>query len=159
MNKPLPLVISFLAFSLCLMVWSCKKDLSVESDGSGIDPNLVAAWYNPIDTVGFEAKADGSTKTLIVDAAGRLQYMPAQDTLKRGTMIFTILKTGGSEISLRLTYRITHVIDTTISVAGEYHLSAFKDTLYLSIPDPNTSEPIDLMYDRSSIGAQVVTRR
>ncbi len=157
--KHTSLIIFFAAVCCCVFFSSCKKDLSVEGDGSGIDRNLVAAWYNRVDTVGFEAYVDGSTKTLTVDALGKLQYMPAKDTVKRGTIILTILKTEGTDIQLHMIYRIPHFVDTTFSVVGQYVVSANKDTLHLVIPDPDTSEPIPVTYNRTTIGAQVVPWR
>jgi hypothetical protein len=146
------------ALTIALCVSSCKNDLSVDGDNSGIDPDLVAAWYNRVDTVGFEAHQDGSTRTLIVDTQGRLQYMPAADTVKRGTIILTITKTEGADISLHMIYRIPHFIDTTISVVGKYTISSNRDTLHLTIPDPDTAEPIPYVYNRASIGAIVVPK-
>ncbi|MGE5314195.1 MAG: hypothetical protein ACM3Q4_05840 [Acidobacteriota bacterium] len=148
------LILSVLLALLALS--SCSKDLSIDGDTSTIDPALVAVWYNRADTVGFEAHADGSTRTLTVNTQGRLQYMPAADTVKRGTIILTIKKTEGPDIHLHMVYRIPRFIDTTVSVVGTYRVSANKDTLHLTIPDPETAEPIPLAYNRSEIGALVV---
>jgi hypothetical protein len=156
MLKHLPLILFFFAVSCAIILSSCKKDLSVDGDGSGIDANLVAVWYNRVDTVGFEALADGTTRNLIVDSLGRVQYMQAKDTVKYGTSILTILKTEGTDISLHLVYRIPHFVDTTFSVVGKYTVSANKDTLHITIPDPDTKELLPYVYNRTHVGAVVV---
>jgi len=154
--KHIPLIIFFTAVTCAVILSSCKKDLSVDGDGDPIDARLVAAWYNRVDTVGFEAFADGSTKTLTVDSLGNRQYMPAKDTVKRGTIILTILKTQGEDIHFHMIYRIPKFIDTTFSAVGQYRISANRDTLHLTIPDPDTDEPIPVLYNRTRIGARVV---
>ena len=138
---------------------SCKKDTSVDGDNDPkIDANLIAAWYNRTDSVGFEVFGDGSTKTLTVDSIGKLQYMPPADTVKRGTIILNILKTEMGDIHLRIVYRIPRFIDTTVTVVAQYEFSANNDTLKLTVPEPTTAKPTLIMYIRSFIGAIVAPR-
>ena len=144
---------------LIVSIEACKKDTSVAGDdGPKIDANLLAAWYNRTDSVGFEVFADGSTKTLSVDSIGKLQYMPAQDTVKKGTLILNILKTENGDIHLKLVYRRPRFIDTTVTVVGQYQLTAYNDTLKLTVPDPSTAQPTLITYIRSFIGAMVAPR-
>lgn len=147
---------------LCLIILSCdacKKDTSVDTDDDPkVDANLIAAWYNRADSVGFEVFKDGSTKTLTVDTAGKLQYMPAADTVKRGTIILNILKTDRGDIHLKITYRIPRFIDTTVTVIGQYEFSTNNDTLKLTVPEPTTAKPTLITYIRSFIGALVAPR-
>ena len=144
---------------LILSCESCKKDTTIAGDNDPkIDANLIAPWYNRTDSVGFEVLKDGSTKNLSVDSIGRLQYMPAKDTLKRGNIVLTILKTSGGDINLRIIYRIPRFIDTTVTVVGQYEFSSNNDTLKLTVPDPSTSKPTLVTYIRSFIGALVAPR-
>jgi hypothetical protein len=138
---------------------ACNKDTSIIDDNDPkIDAKLIAPWYNRVDSVGFEVFPDGSTKTLSVDTAGKLQYMPAKDTLKRGTIVLNILKTVNGDIHLKITYRIPRFIDTTVSVVGQYEFSNNEDTLKLTVPEPTTAKPTLVTYIRSFIGALVAPK-
>jgi len=138
---------------------ACKKDTSIiEDNNPKIDANLIAPWYNRTDSIGFEVYKDGSTKTLTVDSVGKLQYMPAKDTLKRGTIILNILKTDRGDIHLKIVYRIPRFIDTTVTVVGQYEFSTNNDTLKLTVPEPTTAKPTLVTYIRSFIGALVAPK-
>jgi hypothetical protein len=151
----------FLLISIVVLLMpcmGCKKSSPIEIEKPAIDSDLIGAWYNAKDTVGFEVFSDGSTKTLTVDSLGKLQYMPAKDTVKRGTIILTILKTDGEEIQLRIVYRIPKFIDTTVTVVGQYSFSSKKDTLSLTVPDPSSGKPTTVIYRKASIGELVIPR-
>jgi hypothetical protein len=163
MNSFLKLKISlfFVIVFFSLLLTGCRKNSPTENNKPAIDSDLIGAWYNTKDTVGFEVFSDGSTKTLTVDSLGKLQYMPSKDTLKRGTIILTILKTDGEEIQLRLVYRIPKFIDTTVTIVGSYYFSTKKDTLSLTVPDlspEGNGKPTTVIYRRSFIGELVIPR-
>jgi hypothetical protein len=144
-----------LAISL-LIFWNCKKDNPVEPPL--VDSKLVGVWYNRVDTVGFEILGDGTMRNLQVDAGGKLEYAPAQDTVT-GALTFKIESARGSAISIRGSYK-SHTIDSTYVTTGTYNFSNNDNTLTLTLFVPlNGSSQATFVYLRSSVGAVVVLRK
>ncbi len=139
-----------------LIFWNCRKDNPVEPPL--VDSKLVAVWYNRQDTVGFEVLSDGTMKNLDVDAGGKLEYAPAQDTVT-GALTFKIESARGTAISIRGTY-ISHTIDSTYVTTGTYNFSNNDNTLTLTLIVPlNGASQTTFVYQRSFVGAVVVPRK
>lgn len=143
-----------LAISL-LIFWSCKKDNPV--DPPLVDAKLVAVWYNAKDTVGFEILGDGTMRNLQVEAGGKLEYAPAQDTVT-GALTFKIESARGAAISIRGSYK-SHTVDSTYIISGTYNLSNNDNSLTLTFLLPfNGGTQTVFTYQRSYVGAVVVPR-
>ncbi len=144
----------FFPFSIALLIAlaSCKKD----STGPviTIDPNLVGVWYSSADTLGFQVLADGSSATLVVDTAGKLQ-LPAPGNANTATFSITVLNAVNGNLTARVRYYIPGFIDTTVSLPGTYAFSNSNNTLSISFPNPLTSQSTTIVFVRSSIGAVV----
>ena len=139
-----------------LFVWNCKKDNPV--DPPLVDSRLVGVWYNNKDTVGFEILVDGTMRNLQVDAGGKLEYAPPQDTVT-GALTFRIESARGSAISIRGSYK-SHTVDSTYIGTGTYTLSNNDNTLTLTFLLPfYGGTQTTFIYQRSFVGEVVAPKK
>jgi hypothetical protein len=145
----------FAAAIFLVTLSACKKN----STGPviTIDPNLVGVWYSSADTLGFQVLADGSSNTLVVDTAGKLQ-LPAPGTTNTATFSITVLNAVNGNLTARVRYHVPGFIDTTVSLPGTYAFSNGNNTLSITFPNPLTSQSTTIVFVRSSIGAIVKPR-
>ena len=146
-----------LVFALIIAFGACKKNETGPSDLL-FDPAFVGVWYASSDSVGFEVLSDGTSKTLIVDTAGTLQYAtPGAGTTGAISITLRSAKDGNLLASLR--YHVPGFIDTTLSLPGTYVFSNSNNTLTISYPNPLSGGQISsLVFQKSSIGAVVRPR-
>ena len=141
------LTVSIAAF--ITLFQGCSKETSPTE--SPIDPALSGVWYSSNYGVGFEVLGDGSSKTLIVDTAGKLQYNPTGVEVN-SALVLTITKAKDGNLTGNLRYRQPGV-DTTMTLPGTYVLSGNGDTLSVTIPNPLAStQQITVVFIRSAIG-------
>jgi len=116
-----------------------------------VDPSLNGVWYSSEYSVGFEVLSDGSSKTLVVDTSGKLQYNPPGAEVN-SSLILTITKAKNGNLASILRYKQPG-IDTTMTIPGTYVLSDNKNTLSVTIPNPlNSVQQITVVFIRSVIG-------
>ena len=142
-------VFTFLAGVVLLTLIGCKKaDSPTEPT---IDPSLNGVWYSNQYGVGFEVLGDGSSKTLVVDTAGKLQYNPSGAEIN-SALILTIVNAKDGNLTSILRYKQPG-IDTTMTLPGTYVLTGNGDTLSVTIPNPLAStQQITVVFIRSVIG-------
>jgi hypothetical protein len=142
-------VFTFLAGVVLLTLIGCKKaDSPTEPT---IDPSLNGVWYSNQYGVGFEVLGDGSSKTLVVDTAGKLQYNPSGAEIN-SALILTIVNAKDGNLTSILRYKQPG-IDTTMTLPGTYVLTGNGDTLSVTIPNPLAStQQITVVFIRSAIG-------
>jgi hypothetical protein len=117
---------------------------------SAIDPFLNGIWYSSNYSIGFEVLTDGSSKTLTVDTAGRLQYNLSGEI--NSSLMLTISKAKDGNLTGILRYKQPG-IDTTMTIPGTYVLSNNNNTLSVTIPNPlSSSQQITIVFIRSAIG-------
>ena len=144
-NRVIILFAGIIAFGLI----GCKKD------DSPVEPTVYSAlngvWFSNEYTIGFEILGDGSSKTLVVDTAGRLQYNPSGGEVNSSlSLIITKAKEGN--LTAILKYKQPG-IDTTMTIPGTYTLTGDHNTLSVTIPNPlASSQQITIVFIRSSIG-------
>ena len=145
------------AAAILITLIACKK--SSTGPVVTIDPNLVGVWYSSSDTLGFQVSSDGSSTTLVVDTAGKLQ-LPAPGSTSSSTLTLTVVSALNGNLTAHVRYYIPGFIDTTITLPGTYELSNNNNTLSITIPNPVTSppQPTTIVFVRSSIGAVVRPR-
>jgi hypothetical protein len=141
----------FAALAVIAFIGCKKEDSPTES---AVDPALFGVWYSNDYGVGFEVLDDGSSKTLIVDTAGRLQYNPPGAEVN-SSLILTILKAKDGNLTSILRYKQPGT-DTTETLPGTYILSDTHDKLTVTTPNPlNSTQQITVVFIRSAIGAIV----
>jgi hypothetical protein len=134
---------------LAIILTGCKKESSPTE--SAVDPALYGVWYASDYGIGFEVLSDGSSKTLVVDTAGKLQYNPPGAEVN-SSLILTITKAKEGNLTSILRYKQPG-IDTTETLPGTYVLSGNGDTLSVTIPNPlNAVQQITIVFRRSAIG-------
>jgi hypothetical protein len=138
--------------SICL-VSGCKKN-STGPVTPSIDPNFVGVWYSSTDTLGFQVSSDGSSTTLVVDTAGKLQ-LPIAGSTSSSTLTLTVVTAVNGNLTARVKYYIPGFIDTTITLPGTYAFSNNNNTLSITLPNPLTSQPTTIVFVRTSVGAVV----
>jgi hypothetical protein len=127
----------------------CSKESSPTEPS--VDPALNGVWYSSVYGVGFEVLGDGSSKTLVVDTAGKLQYNPP-GTEVNSALVLTITKAKEGNLTSILRYKQPG-IDTTMTLPGTYILSDNGNTLSVTIPNPLAStQQITIVFIRSAIG-------
>jgi hypothetical protein len=139
------------------MMSACKKN---ETGPSTIpfDPAFVGVWYSDSNAVGFEVLSDGSSKTLTVDTAGRLQYA-SPGTGTTGAISLTLLSAKDGNLTANVRYYVPGYVDTTVAIPGVYSFSDNNNTLSISFPNPASGGQLYTMtFRRSSIGAIVRTQ-
>jgi hypothetical protein len=137
------------AFILALAFIGCKKEDSPTEPT--VDPSINGVWYSSEYTIGFEILSDGSSKTLVVDTAGKLQYNPPGGEVNSSLML-TITKAKEGNLTCILRYK-QYSIDTTMTIPGTYVLSSNHDTLSVTIPNPLIiTQQITIVFIRSAIG-------
>ena len=140
---------TFLAGVVLLTLIGCKKADSPTEPV--IDPSLNGVWYSSDYGIGFEVLSDGSSKTLVVDTAGKLQYNPSGAEVN-SAVILTITKAKDGNLTGILRYKQPGV-DTTMTLPGTYVLSGNGNTLSVTIPNPLAStQQITVVFIRSAIG-------
>jgi len=141
--------ILFASVILLLSFIGCNKTDS--PSGPSIDPSLNGVWYSSEYGVGFEVLSDGSSKTLVVDTSGKLQYnLPGAEV--NSSLLLTITKARDGNLTGILKYKQPG-IDTTMTLPGTYVLSGNGNTLSVTIPNPlaNTQQ-VTIVFIRSAIG-------
>jgi hypothetical protein len=137
---------------LPIILTGCKKESSPTEPI--VDPSLNGVWYSSEYSVGFEVLSDGSSKTLVVDTSGKLQYNPPGGEVN-SSLILTITKAKDGNLTSILKYKQPG-IDTTMTIPGTYVLSNNGNTLSVTIPNPlNITQQITIVFIRSAIGAIV----
>jgi hypothetical protein len=127
----------------------CKEENSATEPV--IDPVLDGVWYSSDYGVGFEVQSDGSSKTLVVDTSGKLQYNPTGADVN-SALVLTITKAKAGNLTAILRYKQPG-IDTTMTLPGTYALSNNGNTLSVTIPNPlSTVQQITVVFIRSAIG-------
>ena len=141
------LTVSVAAFITLFL--GCSKETSPTE--SPVDPALSGVWYSSNYGVGFEVLNDGSSKTLVVDTAGKLQYnIPGVEV--NSALVLTITKAKDGNLTSILRYKQPG-IDTTETLPGTYVLSGNGDTLSVTIPNPLAStQQVTIVFIRSVIG-------
>ena len=149
-----------LAIGLMVFLWpGCKKDNPLISD-SAIDPALVGVWYSAqtafaFGVPGFEILADGTTKNLLIDTTGKIQYAPASmDSVFK----LTLESARNNLMKGTLRLKIPGVVDTTASILAPYQLSNNNTTLTITLPDPSSGQLVNVVFTKSAIGAPVGKR-
>ena len=143
---------TLLAIIMALTITGCKKGNSPTEPA--VDPSLTGVWYSNQYSVGFEVFNDGSSKTLVVDTAGKIQYNPPGGEIN-SSLVLTITKAKAGNLTSILVYKQPG-IDTTMTVPGTYTLSNDRNTLSVIIPDPMSSlQQITIVFIRSVIGGIV----
>jgi hypothetical protein len=149
-------VYAMLIAILCALS-ACKKD------GTGpkeipFDPAFVGVWYSDSNAVGFEVLADGSSKTLVVDTAGTLQYAtPGSGT--SGAISLTLSSGRDGNLSVKIRYYVQGFNDTTVILPGTYTFSNNNNSVSITFPNPASGGQLETMvFRRSSIGALVRPR-
>jgi hypothetical protein len=142
-------VFTFFAGIIVISIIGCNKGDSPTEPI--VDPSLNGVWYSSEYSVGFEIKSDGSSKTLVVDTAGKLQYNPPGGEVNT-SLILSITKAKEGNLMCILRYKQPG-IDTTRTIPGTYILSVNSDTLSVTIPDPsNIMHQITIVFIRAAIG-------
>jgi hypothetical protein len=140
-------VFTLIAGIIAIAFIGCNKDDSPTEPT--IDPSLNGVWYSSEYNIGFEILSDGSSKTLVVDTAGKLQYNPPGEEIN-SSLVLTITKAKEGILTCLLRYKQPG-IDTTITIPGTYVLSGNK--LSVTIPNPlNITQQITIDFIRSAIG-------
>lgn len=137
---------------------ACKKN-STGPETILFDPAFIGVWYSDSNAVGFEVLADGSSKTLVVDTAGTLQYAtPGSGTAN--AISITLLGGKDGNLTARLHYVVPGFIDTTLIIPGTYSFSNNNNTVSISFPNPTSSGGAlyTMVFRRSSVGAVVRPR-
>ena len=149
-------VLSLSIVVICLFS-ACKKN-ETGPESLLFDPAFVGVWYASSDSVGFEVASDGSSKTLIVDTAGTLQYTTAGSGTT-GAISLTLISGNSGNLMANLRYHVPGFIDTTIAIPGTYVFSNSNNTLSITFPNPlSPGQTKVLVFQRSSIGAVVRPR-
>jgi hypothetical protein len=131
------------------LFWGCTKETSPTE--SLVDPALYGVWYSSYYSVGFEVVSDGSSKTLVVDTSGRLQYNPPGAEVN-SALVLTIIKAKDGNLTSILRYKQPG-IDTTETLPGTYVVSGDHKTLSVTIPNPlQSTQQITVVFIRSVIG-------
>lgn len=144
------------AAAILLALTACNKN-STAPPVVTIDPKLVGVWYSSADTMGFQLSSDGSTTTLVVDTAGKLQY-PTPGSTNSNTVSLTFVNASNGNLQARIRYYVPGSIDTTVTLPGTYVFSNNNNTVSISFPNPLTSQVATSVFVRSSIGAVVRQR-
>jgi hypothetical protein len=139
---------ALLAGILVVAMTGCKKGDSPTEPT--VDPSLNGVWYSSEYNVGFEVFSDGSSKTLVVDTAGKLQYNPPGAEVN-SSLVLTITKAKEGNLTGIVRYKQPG-IDTTMTIPGTYILSGNHDTLSVTIPNPEGGAQITIVFIRSAIG-------
>ncbi|MGB2869681.1 MAG: hypothetical protein WBD36_14590 [Bacteroidota bacterium] len=148
------------AIGLMLVVTpGCKKDNPL-TDNATIDPALLGVWYSAqtafaFGVPGFEILSDGSTKNLLIDSTGKIQYAPASvDSVFK----LTLESAKGGLMKGTLRVKIPGTVDTTAMILAPYALSNNNSTLTLTLPDPSSGQLVNVVFTKSAIGAAVGKR-
>lgn len=145
----------WLLLIVSLIVLSACKKSTTGPKAPTIDPGIVGVWYSSDDSLGFEVLSDGTSKTLVIDTAGKLQYAPASGAGASGLSLAVTQAQNGNLTAL-VTYKVPGFIDTTLTLPGVYTLSNNNNTLSITFPNPLTGgQPFTIVFQRSSIGAVV----
>ena len=140
---------AFIACLIAMTLTGCKKESSPTEPA--VDPALYGVWYSSVYGEGFEVLSDGSSKTLVIDTTGRLQYNPSGAEVN-STLILTIIKAKEGNLTSILRYKQPG-FDTTMTLPGTYILSENGNTLSVTIPNPLAStQQITIVFIRSAIG-------
>jgi hypothetical protein len=143
------LVCSIIAGLVVFTLSACNQSDSASE--SAVDPSLNGVWYSSYYGVGFEVLSDGTSKTLVVDTSGKLQYNPPGAEVN-SSLILTITKAKDGNLTGILRYKQPGV-DTTETLPGTYVVSDDHNTLSVTIPNPlNTTQQITVVFIRSAIG-------
>jgi len=143
-----------LSFVVLLVFNSCKKN-ETGPQGTSFDPAFVGVWYSDSIATGFEVLADGSSKTLIVDSAGTLQYaIPGTGATSEISLSLLGAKDGNLTANVR--YYVPGFFDTTVTIPGTYVFSNNNNTVSITFPNPQSPGQVEtIIFRRSSIGAIV----
>ena len=132
---------------------ACKKNQTGPAN-IPFDPAFVGVWYSDSDAVGFEVLSDGSSRTLVVDSAGTLQYA-ASGSGFAGAISLTLLSGKDGNLTANVRYH-EGGIDTTLAIPGIYSFSNNNNTLSISFPNPASGGQLyTMVFQRTSIGAVV----
>lgn len=145
-------VITLFTGILAIAFIGCNKDDSPTE--STVDSSLNGVWYSSEYAIGFEILGDGSSKTLVVDTAGKLQYDLSGGGVNNA-LTLTITKAKDGNLTAILKYKQPG-IDTTMTIPGTYTLTNDHNTLSVTIPNPlSPTQQITIVFIRSSIGEVV----
>ncbi len=143
----------FASIATLIIFGACKKDTT--GPDVQFDPAFVGVWYSDSNQVGFEVSPDGSSKTLVVDTAGTLQYATANSGAPAAVSL-TLLSGSNGNLTARVRYYVPGFIDTTVTIPGTYTFSNNNNSLSISFPNPMSPGQLYTMaFRRSSIGALV----
>jgi len=149
-NTRLPLFFAIVA--LCVL-GACQKDAT--GPNVVFDSAFVGVWYSDSDQVGFEVNSDGTSKTLIVDTAGTLQYATATSGAP-GAISLTLVSGLDGNLIAKVRYDVPGFVDTTFQIPGTYAFSNSNNTLTINFPNPSSpGQVLTMVFRRSSIGAVV----
>jgi hypothetical protein len=158
--SPVPkLVQPGLPFVIALLfLWNACSDDGPESNDSPIDPAFIGVWYASSDSVGFEILTDGTSKTLVVDTSGKLQYSSPGPSLA-GAISIALLTAKNGNLTAKVRYNVPGFIDTTVTLPGVYTFSNNNNTVSITYPSPLNGLQSILVFQRSSVGAIVKPRK
>jgi len=141
--------------ALAALAAGCKKNNPVQPTVP-VDPQLVGDWYSTSFGAGFEVHADGTTRNLSLDTSGRVEYTTgAADSILQ----LTILDAKNGVITIRAQEHVPGLVDTTVIIPGQYELTNSGNTLTLTIPDPTSGELTPIQFQRTMLGAMVISKR
>jgi len=145
-NLAFPLVIALL-----IMLSACKKDDSPVEVVSPIDKIFNGVWYASYEMVGFEVLSDGTSKTLTVDTAGRLQYAKPEDGI-RAKITLVITEAGSGNMKANATFQ---GYDTTYTLFCVYTFTENNNTVSITFLSPLNGQSTTMVFRRSAIGELV----
>jgi hypothetical protein len=142
-------VLTAIVLAFITLLLGCSKETSPTE--SPVDPALSGVWYSSNYGVGFEVLDDGSSRTLVVDTAGKLQYNPPGAEVN-SALVLTITKAKDGNLTSILRFK-QPAIDTTETLPGTYVVSGDHKTLSVTIPNPlQSTQQITVVFIRSAIG-------
>lgn len=139
-----------LVIALLLILAACKKDES-PVQVSPIDQIFTGVWYASAEMVGFEVLSDGTSRTLTVDTAGRLQYAKPEDGI-RGNLTLVITEAKNGNMKANATFK---GYDTTYTLLCVYTFSDNNNTVSITFLSPLNGQSTTMIFRRSAIGEVV----